>query len=134
MATRSKITASEVVPGSRLATPRAVLPGRMLRSGARAGDLGRQERHLGGIRADADAVRLERLLLCLRGAGRARDDRARVANRLPRRRRKARDVRDDGLRHLALDELGGLLLLGAADLADHDDEIGLRIGLEAGQD
>ena len=46
------------------------------------------------------------------------------------RRREAGDVGDDRLRHLRLDEGGGLLLLVATDLAHHDHLLGLRVGLE----
>ena len=72
-------------------------------------------------------------LACAR-ARRAGDDRAGVTHRLAGRRREARDVGDDRLAHVLGDEVGRLLLLGAADLADHHDELGLRIGLEAAQD
>ena len=49
-----------------------------------ARDLGDELGGLGRRRADADALRLERVLLALRGAGRAGDDRAGVAHRLAR--------------------------------------------------
>ena len=77
---------------------------------------------------------LERVLLRLGGARGAGDDRARVAHRLAGRRGEAGDVGDDRLRHLRLDEVGGLLLLVAADLADHHDVLGLRVGLEPLED
>jgi hypothetical protein len=48
--------------------------------------------------------------------------------------REAGDVGDDRLRHLGLDERGRLLLLVAADLADHDDRLRLGVGLEALED
>ena len=53
-----------------------------------------------------------------------------MAHRLPRRRGEAGDVREHRLRHLLLDEPRRLLLLVAADLADHDDDLRLRVGLE----
>ncbi len=86
--------------------------------------------HLGRRRADLDAARLERVLLRLRGAGGAGDDRAGVAHRLAGRRREAGDVGEDRLRHVLGDELGRLLLLVAADLADHHDQLRLRVVLE----
>src|SRR5215204_2815350 len=88
---------------------------------------------LGRRRADADAAGLEGFLLGLRRAGGAGDDRAGVAHRLAGRRREAGDVGDDGLRHLGVDVLGCLLLLGAADLADDDHDLGLVVRLELGE-
>ena len=57
-----------------------------------------------------------------------------MAHRLAGRGGEAGDVRDDGLRHLRPDVARGLLLLVAADLADHDDHVGLVVGLELGED
>ena len=99
-----------------------------------AGDLGHDLGGLGRRRADADPLLLERRLLGLGRARRARDDRARVAHRLAGRSREARDVGDDRLRQLGLDEGGRLLLLVTADLADHDDVLGLGVGLELRED
>ena len=47
---------------------------------------------------------------------------------------KPRATGHDRRRHVLADELGRLLLLGAADLADHDGKLRLRIGLELSQD
>src|SRR6187200_1167210 len=95
-----------------------------------AAEFGRELSGLGRRRTHTDAARLERLLLPLgrsRGAG---DDRPRMPHRLARWRREAGDIGNDGLRHLRLDEVRGLLLLVAADLADHDDVLRLGVGLE----
>ena len=94
------------------------------RLGCELGDLGRR-------RPDLDAHRLQRLLLRLRCSGRAGDDGAGVAHRLAGRSREPCDVGDHGLGHLRLDVARGLLLLVAADLADHDDHLGLVVRLEA---
>ena len=80
--------------------------------------------------ADAHALSLERLGLRLSRPLRARHDRAGVAHRLPRRRREAGDVGEHRLVHLLGDVIGRALLLLAADLAAHHDELGLGIGLE----
>jgi hypothetical protein len=53
-----------------------------------------------------------------------------VPHGLAGRRCVSRDVADDRLRHLCLDEGGGFLLLVASDLADHDHLLGLLVGLE----
>src|SRR5690349_22325072 len=42
----------------------------------------------------------------------------------------ARDIGHHGLGHVALDEIGGGLFVGATDLTDHDDAFGLRIAFE----
>ncbi len=57
-----------------------------------------------------------------------------MPHRLARRRRETRDVGDNRLRQLGLDERRCLLLLVAADLADHDDVLGLGVGLELRED
>src|SRR3989441_3536294 len=59
--------------------------------------------------------------------------RARVAHAATRRCGLAGDEPDHGLRHAALRELGGLLLVRAADLPDQHDGIGVRVRLEGGQ-
>src|SRR4051794_11302127 len=99
-------------------------------SGGLPQDLDRDLGDLGGGAPDAHALGLERLGLRRGGALRAGDDRARVAHRLARRRREAGDVADDGLGDVLADELGGLLLGRAADLAAHDDQLGPVVGLE----
>src|SRR5262245_12466868 len=96
-----------------------------------ARDLADELRRLGGSRRDADSTGLEHLLLRLRRPGRARDDRPRVTHGLPDRGGEPGDVANDGLRHVRLDEARRLLLLVAADLADHHDDLGLGISLEA---
>ena len=47
-----------------------------------------------------------------------------------RRCRLAGDERDHGLGHLLADVVGGVLLVGPADLADHDDAVRVVILLE----
>src|SRR2546422_897739 len=85
---------------------------------------------IGGPLHDADAGARERGHLLGRGALGAGDDRARVAHATAGGRGLARDEPDDGLGHRALHELGGLLLVRAADLADQHDRIGLGISLK----
>src|SRR2546422_8275903 len=41
--------------------------------------------------------------------------------------------RSHGLRHRLLHEVGGVLLVRAPDLADHDDRIRVGVGLKGGQ-
>jgi hypothetical protein len=53
-----------------------------------------------------------------------------VAHRLALGSREARDVADDRLGHVVLDVGRGPLLGVAADLADHDDRLGLGVLLE----
>ena len=86
--------------------------------------------HVARGRRDANAGGLERLDLLGRGALAARDDGAGVAHALAGRRRGPRDEAGDRLVHLLLDEARGALLGAAADLADQDDAVGVRIGLE----
>src|SRR5215213_6168335 len=100
---------------------RAALQPRAFRD--EAGDLCRR-------RPDDDPDRLERLLLGLRCARRAGDDRACVPHGLAGRRREAGDVREDRFLRLLGDPRGRLLLLVAADLAHEHDELRLRVGLE----
>src|SRR5215213_6798103 len=97
-------------------------------------DLDGEARDLGRRAADLHALRLQRLGLRGGRALRARDDRAGVAHRLARRRGEARDVGDDRLGHVGLDELGSALLGVAADLARQHDELGLRVLLEEAED
>ena len=72
----------------------------------------------------------QRLHLGRGGALAARDDGAGVAHLLAGGRGDAGDVGRHRLGHLRLDELGGLLLGRAADLADHHHGLGLGVGLE----
>src|ERR1700721_311136 len=83
--------------------------------------------------ADADAGLLQGFLLGLGGAGGAGDDGAGVAHRLALGPGEARDVADDRLGDVLLDERRGAFLGVAADLADHDDGGGLRVVLEGGE-
>ena len=46
----------------------------------------------------------------------------------------AGDVGDDGFVHVSLDVFGRFFFGRAADFADHDDALGLRVGLEGGED
>ena len=92
--------------------------------------LGHRRAQLGGRLHGAHARRIQRAELVRRRALAARDDRAGVAHALARRRGDARDVRDDRLGDVVLDELRGGFFIAAADLADQDDALGLRIALE----
>src|SRR5690606_9806658 len=82
---------------------------------------------------DPHAHRLQRLLLRLGGAGRAGDDRAGVAHGPAGWGGEAGDVADDRLGDVVPDELRGALLRVPADLADHDDGVGVGILLERRQ-
>ena len=70
--------------------------------------------------------RHRRHLACGRALA-AADDRASMAHASSRRRRLPRDECHHRLRHVLLDELRRLLLRRAADLADQDDRLGVRI-------
>src|SRR5690348_17141959 len=84
--------------------------------------------------ADDDSSRLHRRDLARRIALAAGDDRTRVAHSAARRRGAAGDEADDRLPAPALrfvgEELRGVLFGAAADLADHDDRLGLVVGEE----
>src|SRR5258706_9072526 len=86
--------------------------------------------HFRGIPRDLDAAGLHDRELLLRGALAARDDGPRVAHALAWRRGNAGDEADHRLLHVGLDPLRGVLLIGAADLAHHDDCFGLRVVVE----
>src|SRR5829696_2690486 len=94
------------------------------------GDLADQPGGLARRAADSHPGGLERLLLGLGGAGGAGDDRAGVTHRLALRRGEARHIPDHRLGDVRPHEVGGPLLGVPADLADHDDRIGLRVVLE----
>ena len=64
------------------------------------------------------------------GAGGAGDDGAGVAHGLALGGGEARDVADDRLGDVLRDEVRRTLLGVAADLADHDDQVGVGVGLE----
>src|SRR5688572_28015888 len=81
----------------------------------------------------AHAGALQRLELVRRGALTAGNDGAGVTHALAGRRCDARDVCNDWLADVVADELGSGLFVRTADLADHDDALGLRIVLEARQ-
>ena len=84
---------------------------------------------LGGRAADGDSCLCERGDLVLRLAGPARNDGTRVAHAAARRSGGARDERDNRLLDcLRRDEICSHLLGVAADLADHDDACGGRVG------
>src|SRR5699024_9109739 len=88
---------------------------------------------LGGLGrglADLDACRFEGFLLRGSGSRGTGDDGAGVAHGLALGRGEAGDVADDRLGHVVLDEGCGALFGVAADLADHDDGFGVRVGLE----
>ncbi len=96
------------------------------RRGHRRAELGRRAHR-------RDAGMLEGRVLVRRGALAAGDHRAGVAHALAGRRRDAGDVGDHRLADVAVDELGRRLLVAAADLADHDDALRLRVVLEQAQ-
>src|SRR4051794_5917244 len=100
----------------------------------RAEHLGGDLRRLGRAFADPHALCFERVLLRLRRARGAGDDRAGVAHLLAGRRGEAGDVGHNRLGNLAGDELGCPLLRVAADLADHHDQLGLGVGLVEPED
>src|SRR3989449_11456319 len=79
---------------------------------------------------DGDSRLLECLDLRLRRATVPLDDRPRMAHPLPGRRRPASDVCHDRFRDPSLDEVRGLLLRRAADLADDDDSFCIAVFLE----
>src|SRR3546814_5981650 len=79
--------------------------------------------------ADLDAGGLEGLLLRLCGSRRAGHDRPGVAHRLALGGGEARNVADDRLGDVRLDEVGRALFRVAADLTDHDDR--LRLGVRS---
>jgi hypothetical protein len=99
----------------------------------RAGNIGGELRDLGRRPADAHALASSASCLASR-CRRCRRRSRRVAHRLAGRRGEARDVGDDRLGHVLGDEVGGLLLGGAADLARHHDQLGLRVLLEEPDD
>jgi hypothetical protein len=80
-----------------------------------------------GLFTTRDAGGAERGHLLGRRALAAGDDRAGVAHAAARRRRLAGDEADDRLLEPARDELGGLFLGAAADLADEHDRLGLGV-------
>src|SRR6266540_1771099 len=88
---------------------------------------------LGRVAPDPHPGALQRRGLRRGGPARSRDDRAGVPHTLAGRRLEAGDVGHHRLGHVLGHEGGGLLLLVAADLADHDHRLGLRVGLEAAQ-
>src|SRR5579863_615425 len=65
-----------------------------------------------------------------RAVTRGRDDRARVAHPPPSGRGKTGDIADDRLRGIGCDPDGSLGFLRPADLADHEDRVGLGVLLE----
>ncbi|EAU64946.1 conserved hypothetical protein [Stigmatella aurantiaca DW4/3-1] len=85
---------------------------------------------LGGAGGHQEARGLHGLDLLRGRALAAGDDGARVAHALARGRGLAGDEARDGLGELARHVLGGILLRRAADLADHDDRVGLGVRVE----
>src|SRR6202043_4263006 len=75
-------------------------------------------------------ARLAGLPLALPGSRGAGDDGPGVTHGLARRSREAGDVGEHRLLPVLADECGSFLLFVAADLADHDDQLCLRIVLE----
>ena len=83
---------------------------------------------------DLGAGGAERGLLGRGGARLAGDDGAGVAHAAAGRGRSAGDEADHGLGYPRLNEGRGVLLLGAADLADHHDSVRLGVVLEELED
>src|SRR3546814_9552737 len=73
---------------------------------------------------------LQRRELALGRPRAARSDRTRMPHALALRRARAGDEADDRLGHVLGDELGRFLFGRTADLADHDDALGLRVVLD----
>ena len=91
---------------------------------ARLDELDEIERSL----RDAHAGRLEGFDLLGRRARRPGDDRARVPHATPRRCGLASDEADDRFGHVMLDEVGGFLFVGAADLMPYGNmPVGTRV-------
>src|SRR5690606_34802410 len=90
--------------------------------------------HLGRVLGDLDATGFHHRQLLLGGALATGDDGAGMAHALARRGGDAGDEADHRLLHVRLDPVGGFFLVAAADLADHDDRIGIRILVEELQD
>src|SRR3990172_1903374 len=90
--------------------------------------------HVGGCLGHGDPRSPERLDLLRRRPLAAGDDGAGVAHPLPLGGGLPRHEPHHRLGHLRFHVGGRLFLRRAADLADHDDRLGLRIGLERGKD
>src|SRR5882672_2125678 len=86
--------------------------------------------HLPRILRGPDPAFLHHRELLLRRALAARDDRARMPHPLARGRGDAGDEADHGLFHVHLHPARGVLLVAAADLADHDHGVGPGIVVE----
>src|SRR5687768_12350207 len=82
---------------------------------------------------DADTVLLEGLHLFRGSPRRTGNNRPRMTHTSPRRRGLPRDEANHGFRHLLFHEACGVLLVCAANLPDHHDCLGIRIGLECSQ-
>src|SRR5205814_9133885 len=99
-------------------------------SGQAGNDRGHELTRFGGVVADLDPRRPQRIHLCLRRALTSRHDGARVAHLLARRCRDTRDVGHHRLVHLGADEFGRFFFGGPTDLADHHHSLGFGIVLE----
>src|SRR3989442_2501296 len=107
--------------------PRAKERGRILEGSltARQSRRGEQLGDSNRVFRDRYAGRLERFDLRLGRAPDSLDNRARMAHSLPGWRRPTGDVGHDGFRAPPLDEVGGFLLGGAANLPDEVDSFPL---------
>src|SRR2546425_1315999 len=112
--------------------PRAKERGRILEGSltARQSRRGEQLGDSNRVFRDRYAGRLERFDLRLGRAAVSLDNRPRMAHSLPGWRRPTSDVGHDGFRDPPLDEVGGLLLGGAANLPDEDDSFRLAVLLK----
>jgi hypothetical protein len=86
--------------------------------------------HLAGVARDGEAALFHDGQLGVGRVGAAADQRAGMAHALARRRGDAGDEADDGLLHVGLAPARGFGLVGAADLADHDHRVGVRVVVE----
>jgi hypothetical protein len=84
----------------------------------------------GRVARDGEAALFHDGQLGVGRVGAAGDQRAGVAHALAGRGGHAGDEADDGLLHVGLAPAGGFGFVGAADFADHDHGIGVRIVVE----
>src|SRR3989344_2328484 len=86
--------------------------------------------HLGRVARDLETALFHDGQLGIGRVGTTGDQRAGVAHALARGRGDTGDEADDGLFHVGLAPLGGFGFVRAADLANHDDGIGVRVVVE----
>jgi hypothetical protein len=89
--------------------------------------------HIDRALRDTDSCILERFDFLRSGTRRSRDNRARMPHPATGRSCLTRDESNNRLRHFLLHELRGVLLVGAANLANHHNCFGIRISLECSE-